>query len=140
MPCVVMSRGLSVHNTLSSLPLNEPPTMRILKRPSPSSGIPKDINMTTGESLLDREARYLAARERIFGTSGTGVEDETNQEYQSTKKPSSSLTTSSQVIRELRGPTLGDESSSHKGFVDRIIHQSKNTGSSPSKGQSEDVF
>lgn len=140
MPSVVMSRGST---TSSNLPLNEPPAMRILKRPSPSSNFPSNINITIGESLQDREARYIAARERIFRTS-TSEDDPTEGtmlQYNFGEMPSpSSSTISSQAIREPRGPTFGDgtNSSSIKGFH-RRVDRSKNTVSSPSKTPSEDT-
>lgn len=122
MPSVIVSRGLSISSTSSSLPLNEPPKMRILKRPSPSNNNPTNINNTMGESLQDREARYLAARQRIFGTS---MEDEKmgemKLEHQFSKQPSPTPSISSQAIRELRGPTFGDSANGFncKGFINR---------------------
>ena len=129
MPSVIVSRGLSISSISSSLPLNEPPKMRILKRPSPSTNIPTNINNTTEESLQDREARYRAARQRIFGTSTREDEvmGEMELEHQSSKKPSPTPSTiPSQVIRELRGPTFVDSANgfSNKGFINR---QSKTT-------------
>ncbi len=144
MPSVVMSRGSFTQSTSTNLPLNEPPAMRILKRPSPSSNLPSNINMTIGESLQDREARYVAARERIFRTSTS--EDEptegTRSQYNFGEKPSpSSSTISLQPIRELRGPTFGDgtNNSSIKGFVHRRADRSKNTVTPPLKTPSEDT-
>jgi len=118
--------------------------MRILKRPSPSSNLPSNINTTIGESLQDREARYVAARERIFRTSTSEVEpaEGTRPQYNFGEKPSpSSSTISSQPIRELRGPTFGDgtNNSSIKGFVHRRADRSKNTVSLPLKTPSEDT-
>ncbi|KAF7333263.1 SUZ domain-containing protein [Mycena sanguinolenta] len=48
------------------------PAMRILKRPSPSPSptstpAPEGGAKTAAEALKEREARYAAARERIFG-------------------------------------------------------------------------
>ncbi|KAJ6467363.1 hypothetical protein C8R45DRAFT_1019899 [Mycena sanguinolenta] len=55
--------------------------MRILKRPSPSNTpapapAPSTSN-TAAEALEEREARYVAARERIFGAEDEGKERET---------------------------------------------------------------
>jgi hypothetical protein len=110
--------------------------MRILKRPSPSSNIPANQNTTTEVSLHDREARYLAARERIFGTST--IEDQTTGETrvgnQSGKKLSLSPTPP-QVIRELRGPATLDDGTDNRGFVQRRVNQPKNIVLSPSKSE-----
>jgi len=46
------------------------PTMYILKRPTSSLPSPGNqmASLSSGETLQDREARYAAARERIFGS------------------------------------------------------------------------
>ncbi|KAK0194472.1 hypothetical protein F5146DRAFT_998850 [Armillaria mellea] len=44
------------------------PVMRILKRPAASSGVPAAPSGEEEESFREREARYQAARERIFGS------------------------------------------------------------------------
>lgn len=53
------------------------PQLRILKRPSatpPASNTPSQVG--TRDSVQEREARYNAARERIFGTNEQGQEPE----------------------------------------------------------------
>ena len=57
--------------------------MRILKRPSPSLSPAASTNSgsAAGETLKEREARYHAARERIFGVSNE------EQENDDKKKP-----------------------------------------------------
>jgi len=46
------------------------PTMHILKRPASSSPSPGNqmASSSSGDTIQDREARYAAARERIFGS------------------------------------------------------------------------
>jgi len=135
MPSVIMSRGSTISNTSSSLPLNQAPTMRILKRPSHSSSTLTNLNNTVGDTLQDREARYQAARERIFGgTSAT--EDETtvaqpkkeDQVFPGKKFSSSSSSGASHIVREPQGPISFDNCASNpqnKGFGDRRYNRPK---------------
>ncbi|KAF9523810.1 hypothetical protein CPB83DRAFT_774915 [Crepidotus variabilis] len=112
MPAVVMSRGTSTSASLPTLPLNQPPAVRILKRPSGSpSQSSTNANTSAGDTLQDREARYQAARHRIFGTSVP---------YASPASSSNSLPMQ-RVIREPRGPeALGDQPNTvNKGFRER---------------------
>ncbi len=120
MPSVIMSRGFSTSN---SLPLNQPPAVHILKRPSPSSSTsPTNLHTTAEETLQDREARYEAARERIFG-SFTQSENQKNisGENKEDNKPTPTPSTISNPLRELRGPTnfAGNSDVANKGFGDR---------------------
>ncbi|KAJ7748387.1 hypothetical protein B0H16DRAFT_1725572 [Mycena metata] len=48
------------------------PKMRILKRPTNSAPVAAAPPTTSGETLKDREARYQAARDRIFGNEPDG--------------------------------------------------------------------
>ena len=84
--------------------------MRILKRPSPSISPTASTNSgsAAGETLKEREARYHAARERIFGTSPNE-----EQENEDKKKPARkvvspplppNLAASVKLVREPRGP------------------------------------
>ncbi|KDR77095.1 hypothetical protein GALMADRAFT_278943 [Galerina marginata CBS 339.88] len=127
MPSLVVSRGSSSGSAVPSLPLNQPPAMRILKRPSPSispSQSSGNIN-ATGETFQEREARYQAARERIFGASTEEVAD--NGDKQKTPsgnvKKTSPPPPSTKVSREPHGPTNsngnGGINQEHKGFGDR---------------------
>lgn len=93
---------------ISSLNTSPPPPpsilqrpMQILKRPTASNSSPATTSQTgTNESLTQREARYHAARERIFGADSEQKEQETV------------------VVRNLRGPTeQGGEPT--KGFSGR---------------------
>ncbi|KAF8805594.1 hypothetical protein BYT27DRAFT_7192360 [Phlegmacium glaucopus] len=123
MPSLIISRGTSSTSVaLPSLPLNQPPQMRILKRPSPS--IPSTASTTsgtTGETLKEREARYHAARERIFGASTN--EEPAQQENDDKKKPppfTPQPAGSVKLVREPRGPdTNGGNNIDTKGFGER---------------------
>ena len=66
MPAVI---AMSPHQVLTPPPGAFQPTLRILKRPSESnskSPTPPPSS-SSSDTLKDREARYQAARERIFG-------------------------------------------------------------------------
>ena len=116
MPSLIISRGFSSTTVTPSLPLNQPPTMRILKRPTGSglsspSGSSTNLSSTLGETLQAREARYQAARERIFGTSSPDSMDSGDKSKSPTgKKPTPSPTPTSppsanKIVRDPRGPT-----------------------------------
>jgi len=128
MPALVISRGTSSTTVTPSLPLNQPPAMRILKRPSPSiSPSQSSTNLNpTGETFQEREARYQAARERIFGASPEGSLDNEDKKQNSTPKkatsPTSLLNPATKIVREPRGPTNqsinGEITPENKGFGD----------------------
>lgn len=129
MPSVIMSRGFSTGNSSASLPFNQPPTVHILKRPLPSaSASPANHHTTAEETLQDREARYQAARERIFGSSTQSEHQETSESGNDCfiNKPIPASSNSSKVLRELRGPSyLGDNlNDADKGFGDRRLKRS----------------
>ena len=125
MPDLIISRGTSSTSVaLPSLPLNQPPPMRILKRPSASSSSTASTNSgsVAGETLKEREARYHAARERIFGVS---PDEEPVQESDEKKRkvvspPLSALAASVKLVREPRGPdaNVGGDLNT-KGFGER---------------------
>ncbi|KAJ3567937.1 hypothetical protein NP233_g6038 [Leucocoprinus birnbaumii] len=77
------------------------PAMRILKRPSSSS--PSQNSSVTspppGETLQEREARYAAARERIFGS-------ESSESLPAAPKPTSPNNV--KIIREPKAPDTSD--------------------------------
>lgn len=126
MPSLIISRGTSSTSVaLPSLPLNQPPQMRILKRPSPSISPTASTNAgsAAGETLKEREARYHAARERIFGAS-PNEEQENDDKKQPVRKvisPPSTLSPNSvasvKLVREPRGPD--GSNSDTKGFGER---------------------
>ena len=125
MPSLIISRGTSSTSVaLPSLPLNQPPQMRILKRPSPSISPTPSTNSSSaaGETLKEREARYHAARERIFGASSNE-----EQENDDKKKPARNVVSpplspspaaaSVKLVREPRGPDGSNFDT--KGFGER---------------------
>lgn len=91
------------------------PALRILKRPQSSS--PSQSNPATppppGESIQEREARYAAARERIFGSESTA-------DSQDTPPPKANNV---KVIREPKAPEQGQSS----GFRGRGAKTSSST-------------
>ncbi|KAF4613278.1 hypothetical protein D9613_011017 [Agrocybe pediades] len=132
MPSLVISRNSTSISVTPSLPLNQPPPMRILKRPSP--GVSPSASTSTapvGETFQEREARYQAARERIFGTSGDTTppsDDNTTKKGSNKSKKAASPTNpqnppSVKVVREPRGPASpnasGEYAPANKGFGER---------------------
>ncbi|KAF8960945.1 hypothetical protein BDZ97DRAFT_1277599 [Flammula alnicola] len=129
MPALVISRGTSASVTTPSLPLNQPPAMRILKRPSASpSQSSTNVNATTGETLQEREARYQAARERIFGSSSEETPENGDKKSNPTFKKATTSTLpppspATKAVRDPRGPSNGAANASgkseDKGFGER---------------------
>ena len=126
MPSLIISRGPSSTSIASpSLPLNQSPPMRILKRPSPplSSTNPANSGSAAGETLKEREARYHAARERIFGASP-------NEEQADDDKKKVVAAASVKLVREPRGPDGSKPDT--KGFGEREVTRPAMTISPPS--------
>ncbi|KAF9453337.1 hypothetical protein P691DRAFT_801146 [Macrolepiota fuliginosa MF-IS2] len=97
MPTIFASRAGSV---VPPPPAAFQPAMRILKRPessSPSRASPA-MSPSLGGSLQEREARYAAARERIFGPESVGGESGNSS---GTPSPKSG---SVKIIREPKAP------------------------------------
>ena len=123
MPSLIISRGTSSTSVaLPSLPLNQPPQMRILKRPSPSLSPTPSTNSgsAAGETLKEREARYHAARERIFGSSPS--EEQENDDKKTIRKVvtpplSANPPAIIKLVREPRGPDGSNFDT--KGFGER---------------------
>ena len=123
MPSLIISRGTSSTSVaLPSLPLNQPPQMRILKRPSPSltPTVSTNSGSAAGETLKEREARYHAARERIFGASPN--EEQENDDKKSIRKVVSPPHSPDppaivKLVREPRGPDGSNFDT--KGFGER---------------------
>jgi SUZ domain len=68
MPALIISpSATSSRSVLSPPPGAFQPTMRILKRPSDSTSPTPPPSSSTSEPIKAREARYQAARDRIFG-------------------------------------------------------------------------
>lgn len=126
MPSLVISRN-STSSVTPSLPLNQPPAMRILKRPSPAiSSSASTSTVSAGETFQEREARYQAARERIFGSSTDNSQNNGGKKSPKAKKatsPTSPSNPSVKVVREPRGPTSpninGEGKSENNGFAER---------------------
>ncbi len=145
MPTLVISRASSSVST-PSLPLNQPPPMKILKRPS-ASATPSSTSTTTpvGETFQEREARYQVARERIFGVSGEQSAESTDPATKvqgSSKKASSSAPSPSpttKVTRNPRGPPNSTSGAvSENGFKGRR-KPSTPVGEGPSATNSTDL-
>lgn len=132
MPALVISRGTSSASATASLPLHQPPAMRILKRPSPSVSPNPSANLaSTGETFEAREARYQAARERIFGVS-TGASSDAqdkmkNSALRKTASPTPPPNQAASVVREPRGPSNPlpnpENKSENRGFGERRTKQ-----------------
>ncbi|KAJ6467380.1 hypothetical protein C8R45DRAFT_1219128 [Mycena sanguinolenta] len=88
------------------------PAMRILKRPSPSSTpTPAPAPApSTAAALKEKEARYAAARERIFGPgaddSAGGVGNESEREGKGREKERRDK--GAGVVRNPKGPSEGE--------------------------------
>ncbi|KAJ7784923.1 hypothetical protein DFH07DRAFT_786309 [Mycena maculata] len=85
------------------------PKMRILKRPTNSGPVAPPPPVAPGETLKEREARYQAARERIFGAEGEGPSSPGDKT--SGQTPPAGVG----VVRNPRGPAPNDDSAP-KGF------------------------
>ncbi|KAI0364524.1 hypothetical protein BV20DRAFT_1125569 [Pilatotrama ljubarskyi] len=139
MPQVVIANSsTSAAAALSPPPAALQPTLRILKRPSasassssgstspqPSASSPPP---TDASSYAEREARYQAARERIFGeapAAANALRSTTPASPQTTNGPQAVPTV--QIAREPKGPPpsaaaqgMGDPASGDvRGFVSR---------------------
>lgn len=144
MPALVISRGSSAASASTSLPLNQPPAMRILKRPSPTvSPNQSSANLTpVGETFQEREARYQAARERIFGVSSStssDVQDKTNNSaLKKTASPTPPPNQGISVVREPRGPSNStpnpnpENRTDNKGFGERRTKRPPPSTTAPS--------
>lgn len=92
MPTVIISpNASSTSNVVAIQPGVFEPKMQILKRPKdtdlPSSSSQKSM---PGESLKERESRYQAARQRIFGEAENTAQGETNTILRQPTGPSES--------------------------------------------------
>ncbi|KAL7284559.1 hypothetical protein ACG7TL_001851 [Trametes sanguinea] len=116
MPQVVIA-GSSTSNAaaLSPPPAALQPVMRILKRPSasPSSsasspGSSSANDPSTSKSYAEREARYQAARERIFGGSQPAADaTDAQQSEGGANARSAANATPVRITREPKGPPSG---------------------------------
>lgn len=134
MPELVISS--STASTVAPPPVTAFQTpMRILKRPSasPNSNANSSASQgASGQTLAEREARYQAARERIFGgDDGSGILSDNGNEKSkrggSVPGPSSQAQTGN-VLRQPLGPEADsskatDVGQAPKGFKRRSINE-----------------
>lgn len=120
MPALVISpSSTSTRAILSPPPGAFEPKMRILKRPSASSSKSSTPppSSTSAESLKEREARYQAARERIFGeeSPGDGTTSPKSPREKKERKSSGSPhnTPGVTVVRNPRGPSQNSAESAN---------------------------
>ncbi|KAJ7291915.1 hypothetical protein C8J57DRAFT_1492392 [Mycena rebaudengoi] len=108
MPSLIVSG--SSHAATAPPPAAFQPKMRILKRPTnsgPAEGLQQPV--AAGETLKEREARYQAARDRIFGGEAEGTSTPE-------KKDGRSSPAGVAVVRNPRGPAAEAPNSASKGF------------------------
>ncbi|KAJ7323811.1 hypothetical protein DFH08DRAFT_886968 [Mycena albidolilacea] len=104
------------------------PAMRILKRPSNAGPAAAPPPVAAGETLKEREARYQAARERIFGSDSDGGASSPGDKKD--KKAGG-------VVRNPRGPAAPlDAETPPKGFT---VRRSGNPPPSPNPQRGSDV-
>ena len=109
MPSVVVARSSSTPSSTANLPpqaaFQQGPAIKILKRPTSNSPspAPSPQGANTAETLKEREARYQAARDRIFGGTLTPTGEDSGKEG---SRPSSANSAKPQVkiAREPLGP------------------------------------
>ncbi|KAI8989636.1 hypothetical protein BD414DRAFT_484758 [Trametes punicea] len=121
MPQVVIAGSSTCHSTaLSPPPAALQPVLRILKRPSASTSTTTSMagspsprasatsspspSLDASKSYAEREARYQAARERIFGESPDGNKSADGSSSTTTSANNNSDGVSVQIAREPKGP------------------------------------
>ncbi|KAG5643532.1 hypothetical protein DXG03_000724 [Asterophora parasitica] len=128
MPTLILSpSAIGPSHVASPPPGAFQPTLRILKRPSNPGSNPTTPppTLTSTESLKEREARYQAARERIFGSSaseGTASSDSASALSESFNSKDTQQWPTPQnargvgVVRNPGGPVGGPHNAPLKGF------------------------
>ncbi|KAG2159232.1 uncharacterized protein EDB93DRAFT_273972 [Suillus bovinus] len=118
------------------------PTMRILKRPSPSqsaSNSTTSLSSQTRNTLAEREAQYQEARDRIFGTASERGSDDPESRRgvrDGSGKGADTGSAASAVLRTPTGPSDAEKGvgwtndSPPKGFRDRRNGKNQNSTSS----------
>ncbi|KAF7328173.1 hypothetical protein MVEN_02574900 [Mycena venus] len=86
------------------------PKMRILKRPTNTGPATPPLPVVAGETLKEREARYQAARDRIFGREGDGTSSPGDKKG---RQPSPAGVG---VVRDPKGPASEGQDIPPKGF------------------------
>ena len=122
MPALILTKSPSTHLPPQAA-FTQQPSMRILKRPSASNSQSSSTSLSSSqpngaETLKEREARYHAARERIFG-GDTPPLPPSPSPSSTTDKAKPQTTSVVKVVREPRGPADGRQSTSSKGFGER---------------------
>ncbi|KAG2749715.1 hypothetical protein P692DRAFT_20778534 [Suillus brevipes Sb2] len=117
------------------------PTMRILKRPSPSqsaSNSSTSLSLQTRNTLAEREAQYQEARNRIFGTTSEHGSDDLESRFgvrDGSGKGADARSAASAVLRTPTGPSDAEKEvgrtndSPPKGFRDRRNGKNQNSTS-----------
>lgn len=115
------------------------PTMRILKRPSPSqsaSNSTTSLSLQTRNTLAEREAQYQEARNRIFGTTSERGSDDLESRPRVRDGSGKGADAGSAVLRPPTGPSDAEKElgrtndSPPKGFRDRRNGKNQNSTSS----------
>jgi hypothetical protein len=142
MPELIISPSSTGTSVIPPPPAAFQPTMRILKRPSPSqsaSNSTTSLSSQTRNTLAEREAQYQEARNRIFGTtSERGSDDLLSQRgvRNGSGKGADAGSAVSAVLRTPTGPSDADkdvgrtDDSPPKGFRDRRHGKNQNSTSS----------
>ncbi|KAG1807476.1 uncharacterized protein BJ212DRAFT_1485594 [Suillus subaureus] len=141
MPELVISPSSTGTCVVPPPPAAFQPTMRILKRPSPSqsaSNSTTSLSSQTRNTLAEREAQYQEARNRIFGTTGERGSDDIPSRRgvrNGSGKGADAGSTASAVLRTPTGPSDADQEvgrtddSPPKGFRDRRNGRNQNSTS-----------
>jgi hypothetical protein len=115
------------------------PTMRILKRPSPSqsaSNSTTSLSLQTRNTLAEREAQYQEARNRIFGTTSERGSDDLESRREVRDGSGKGADAGSAVLRTPTGPSDAKKEvgrtndSPPKGFRDRRNMKNQNSTTS----------
>jgi len=133
MPELIISPASTGQTVLPSPPAAFQPTLRILKRPSPSqSASSTSFSLAqTRSTFAEREAQYQEARNRIFGEKTAGRGTPPGQERLGDERTAlggdmgekSALRSAVTVVRDPLGPSfessIQDKGQPAKGFRDR---------------------
>ncbi|KAL1680587.1 hypothetical protein EV122DRAFT_276046 [Schizophyllum commune] len=109
MPTIIPSASSS-HPVVPPPPAAFQPQLKILKRPTNASPSPSPSPPVNTQSLQEREAKYQAARERIFGSGSSSAEA-------SSSSLSAKKEEGAKHIRQPKGPEGSDQR--EKGFKGR---------------------
>ncbi|KAJ7613644.1 hypothetical protein DFH06DRAFT_144627 [Mycena polygramma] len=109
MPSLIVSN--SSHTSAAPPAAAFQPKMRILKRPTNPGPVAAPPSAPAGESLKEREARYQAARDRIFGTEGDRASSPGDKKGGGEASPAGVG-----VVRNPKGPASEAQDTPPKGF------------------------